>query len=72
MPPRMPSDNRIRTIVLTVRYDVRASYYEDWLDAFNGSPLFTVTAFNLFSRAERRAAMRAIGNAELIVALHPC
>jgi hypothetical protein len=68
----MPSDNRIRTIVLTVRYDVRASYYEDWLDAFNGSPLFTVTAFNLFSRAERRAAMRAIGDAELIVALHPC
>ena len=68
----MPSDNRIRTIVLTVRYGVRASYYEDWLDAFELSPLFAVTAFNLFSRAERRAAMRAVRDAELVVALHPC
>ncbi len=68
----MPGDNRIRTIVLTVRYGVRASYYEDWLDAFEESPLFAVTGFNLFSRAERRAAMRAIRDAELVVALHPC
>jgi hypothetical protein len=68
----MPGDNRIRTVVLTVRYGVRASYYEDWLDAFEGSPLFQVTAFNLFGRAERRAAMRALGDAELVVALHAC
>jgi hypothetical protein len=68
----MPGENRIRTIVLTVRYGVRASYYEDWLDAFNASPLFAVTAFNLFSRAERRAAKRAVRDAELVVALHPC
>ena len=68
----MPGDNRIRTIVLTVRYGVRASYYEDWLDAFEASPLFAATTFNLFSRAERRAAMRALGDAELVVALHPC
>lgn len=68
----MPGDSRIRTIVLTVRYGVRASYYEDWLDAFEVSPLFAVSTFNLFSRAERRAARRAIHDAELIVALHPC
>jgi hypothetical protein len=68
----MPGDSRISTIVLTLRYDVRASYYEDWLDAFEAAPLFAVTTFNLFSRAERRAAMRAIGDAELVVALHPC
>ncbi|HEY8872996.1 MAG TPA: glycosyltransferase [Stellaceae bacterium] len=68
----MPGDSRIRTIVLTVRYGVRASYYEDWLDAFELSPLFAVSTFNLFSRAERRAAMRALGDAELVVALHPC
>jgi len=68
----MPGDSRIRTIVLTVRYGVRASYYEDWLDAFEASRLFAVTTFNLFSRAERRAAMRAIRDAELVVALHPC
>ena len=52
--------SRIRTVVLTVRYGVRASYYEDWLDAFAASPLFAVTSFNLFSRAERRAARRAV------------
>ena len=68
----MPGANRIRTIVLTVRYGVRASYYEDWLDAFEASPLFAATSFNLFSGAERRAAIRAIGDAELIVALHAC
>jgi hypothetical protein len=68
----MPGDSVIRTVVLTVRYGVRASYYEDWLDAFNASPAFAVTAFNLFGRAERRAARRAIADAELVVALHAC
>ena len=68
----MPGEGRIRTVVLTVRYGVRASYYEDWLDAFTASPLFAVTAFNCFSRAERRAARRALIDAELVVALHPC
>jgi hypothetical protein len=68
----MPNESRIRTVVLTVRYGVRASYYEDWLDAFDASPLFTVTAFNLFAGDERRAAMRALAEAELIVALHAC
>jgi hypothetical protein len=68
----MPRESRIRTVVLTVRYAVRSSYYEDWLDAFEASPLFAVTAFNLFRRDERRAARRAVGDAELIVALHAC
>jgi glycosyl transferase family 1 len=68
----MPGDNRIQTVVLTVRYGVRASYYEDWLDAFAASPLFAATPFNLFRRAERRAARQAVGAAELVVALHPC
>ena len=68
----MLRDSRIRTVVLTVRYGVRASYYEDWLDAFEASPHFAVTAFNLFARGERRAAMRAVRDAELVVALHSC
>src|SRR5919106_5221021 len=65
-------ESRIRTVVLTVRYGVRASYYEDWLDAFAASPLFSTTSYNLFRRGERRAAMRALGQAELVVALHSC
>jgi hypothetical protein len=65
-------ESRIRTVVLTVRYGVRASYYEDWLDAFAASPLYSTTSYNLFNRSERRAAMRALGEAELVVALHSC
>ena len=68
----MPGDNRIQTVVLTLRYGVRASYYEDWLDAFEASPGFSVTSYNLFNRTERRAAMRAVQSAELVVALHAC
>ncbi|MGE0258008.1 MAG: glycosyltransferase [Alphaproteobacteria bacterium] len=68
----MLRETRIRAVVLTVRYGVRASYYDDWVDAFGSSPHFTMAAFNLFSRAERRAAIRAVRDAELVVALHPC
>ena len=68
----MLRESRIRTVVLTVRYGVRASYYDDWLDAFESSPHFAITAFNLFRRGERRAAMRAVHDAELVVALHSC
>ena len=68
----MPGGSSIRTIVLTVRYGVRASYYEDWLDALEASPQFAVSAFNLFRAGGRRAAMRALRDAELIIALHAC
>jgi hypothetical protein len=68
----MLRETRIRTVVLTVRYGVRASYYDDWLDAFNSSPHFAITAYNLFRLRERLAAVRAVGDAELVVALHPC
>jgi hypothetical protein len=65
-------ETRIRAVVLTVRYGVRASYYDDWLDAFKSSPHFAISAFNLFRRSERRAAIRALRDAELVVALHSC
>jgi Glycosyl transferases group 1 len=68
----MLRETRIRTVVLTVRYGVRASYYDDWLDAFKSAPQFAITAFNLFGRGERRAAIRAVHDAELVVALHSC
>lgn len=68
----MPSESRIGTVVLTVQYDTRSSYYLDWREAFERSPLFAVTSFNLFHRDQRRAAIRAVGKAELVVALHAC
>jgi hypothetical protein len=68
----MPNQSRIRSVVLTVRYGVRASYYEDWLEAFETSPQFSARSFNLFRGSERRAAQRAVRDAELVVALHSC
>lgn len=68
----MSAENCIRTVVLTVQYDTRSSYYLDWAEAFAQSPLFEVTTYNLFKRDMRRAARRAIENAELVVALHSC
>ncbi len=68
----MLRESRIRAVVLTLRYGVRASYYDDWLDAFAASPHFAVSAFNLFARGERRRARRAVRAAELVVALHSC
>lgn len=57
---------------MTVQYSTRSSYYLDWAEAFAYSPLFEVKTFNLFSRDTRRAAMRAVEDAELVVALHSC
>jgi hypothetical protein len=68
----MPNESRIQSVVLTLRYGVRVSYYEDWLEAFQTSPHFIATSFNLFRGSERRAAMRAVRDAELVVALHAC
>lgn len=68
----MPCESRIQTVVLTVHYSTRSSYYIDWLDAFRTASQFEATAFNLFRRDRRRAAATAIERAELIVALHAC
>jgi hypothetical protein len=43
-----------------------------WIDAFAASPLFSATCHNLSRRDQRRAAMRALAEAELVVALHSC
>ena len=68
----MLAESRIRTVVLTVQYSTRSSYYLDWAETFAHSPLFIATTFNLFKRDMRRAARRAIEDAELVVALHSC
>lgn len=68
----MPAESRIAAVVLSVQYSTRSSYYRDWLDAFAASPQFAVAAFNLFRRDQRQAAMRAIGETDLVVALHSC
>jgi hypothetical protein len=44
----------------------------DWAEAFAHSSLFEVKTFNIFRRDMRRAAIRAIEDAELVIALHSC
>ncbi len=68
----MSAGSRVRTVVLTVEYSTRSSYYLDWAEAFAHSRLFEATTFNIFRRDMRRAARRAIEDAELVVALHSC
>ena len=68
----MPAESRIHTVVLTLQYATRSSYYLDWVEAFERSPLFAVTTFNLFQRDQRCAAARAVEDSELVVALHSC
>ena len=60
----------IATVILHVGYSVRASYHEDWLDAFLAHPDLACEAVNIFSAAGRRRAARRIRDAELVVILH--
>jgi hypothetical protein len=62
----------MKTLVLTLEYPTRSSYYEDWRDAFQQSPSFDATIRNIFHSSVRRQVRREIGGYELIVALHSC
>ncbi|GIK98127.1 MAG: hypothetical protein BroJett029_23360 [Alphaproteobacteria bacterium] len=62
----------MRTVVLTVAYPNRASYYEDWRDAFATASEFDSVAVNLLYRNARRRLADLLGSAELIVLLHSC
>lgn len=62
----------MKTLLLILEYPSRASYYDDWRDAFVAAPQFDVTVCNIFDRAARAEIERTIGDYELIVALHAC
>jgi spore maturation protein CgeB len=62
----------VRTLVLTLEYPTRASYYEDWRDAFRSSKIFDVTVRNVLRKSARRQIAREIGTYELVVVLHSC
>lgn len=62
----------MKTLVLTVDYPARASYYDDWRDAFLGHPGFQVTLRNAFHADERREVACTIRDYDLVVALHAC
>jgi len=62
----------VRTLVLTLEYPSRSSYYEDWRDAFLRSRFFDATVRNIFRRSVRRQISREIAQYELVVLLHSC
>lgn len=62
----------MKTLLLTLEYPSRASYYDDWRDAFIAAPQFDVTVRNIFERAVRAEIERTIGDYELVVVLHAC
>ena len=66
----MSSQSSIRTAVLHSAYGNRASYYDDWLDAFILADSFDVTSFNLAQRKERKAFIKVVKSFDVIIALH--
>ena len=66
------SGSAIRTLVLSVAYPSRASYYDDWREAFEAAPAFAVDCANVFHGGARRRVARRLGDYELIVLLHSC
>ncbi len=62
----------LRTLVLTVSYPSRASYYQDWQQAFEAHPAFAAETVNIFRTGARRRVRRIIGDYDLVVLLHSC
>lgn len=62
----------MRTLVLTVTYPSRASYYDDWRDAFRTASAFDVETVNIFTADGRRRVEKIVQDFDLIVLLHAC
>lgn len=57
---------------MTLVYPSRASYYDDWLDAFRSTKALNVETANIFRGRERRRIARTIADVDLVVLLHAC
>lgn len=68
---RTSSNSAIETLVLTLAYPHRASYYDDWRDAFTMSPAFRCKVLNILD-LKPADLRRAMANVEAIVMLHAC
>jgi len=61
----------IKTLVLALRYPHRASYYDDWADAFAAAPFFEATSLNVLDLSPSRLALE-LAEHDLVVLLHNC
>lgn len=60
----------IRVLVLYARYNIKASYYDDWLDAFLSFPRFETIEINICS-ADAVSKLKAhISEVDFVVLLH--
>lgn len=57
-------------LVLYAGYTDRLSYYDDWFQAFERSPLFDVTGFNIAAADAAERLRTALPGRDLIVLLH--
>lgn len=63
--------SKLRTLILTLQYPHRASYYEDWSDAFCHSPDFECKVENILGLAPKLLA-RLVDGYDAIIMLHSC
>ena len=61
----------IKTLVLALRYPHRASYYDDWADAFAAAPFFATKFLNVLDLSPSRLTSE-LGEHDIVVLLHSC
>ena len=64
------SSSRPRVLVLYAHYNTRASYYDDWLDAFRTSSRFQIGELNICRLDSVTALRNRIHQIDLVVLLH--
>lgn len=65
------NDNVLRTLVLSLDYPNRASYYDDWKDAFCSHPGFRCTQANIM-RLGAKSLAKLLAEHDAVIALHSC
>lgn len=60
----------LKTAILYSAYGSRASYYDDWQDAFKMASAFSTTSFNIADAAGRKGFKQTVAQYDLIVMLH--
>ncbi|MCF6199796.1 MAG: glycosyltransferase [Hyphomicrobiaceae bacterium] len=65
----MARDSQIRTLILTLQYEHRASYYDDWAHAYQSCDLFDCQIFNLMKEGPDELAA-LMGEFDLFILLH--
>ncbi len=61
----------IQTLILSLTYPHRASYYHDWRDAFVESPEYECEEYNILRGPSSQLAT-SLREADLVIALHSC